>query len=106
MERTCICATVRVCETSLRPCASEGLTDRVIGNPSRLSEAERSELGIVTRLPTTIEQSLGSLEGDKTLRDALGTQVVTHFVTMKTAEQEMLNVMSESERRVWLMERY
>jgi hypothetical protein len=40
------------------------------------------------------------------LQDALGTEVVTHFVTMKKAEQDMLDAMSESERRIWLIERY
>jgi glutamine synthetase len=77
-----------------------------VGNPSRLSETERSELGILSRLPATIGQSLESVERDKALQDALGTQVVTHFVTMKRAEQDMLDAMSESERRIWLIERY
>lgn len=76
------------------------------GNPSRLSEAERSVLGISTRLPTTIGQSLESLEGDAALQEALGAQVVSHFVAMKKAEQDMLDAMSESKRRVWLTERY
>ena len=58
------------------------------------------------RLPKTIEESLGESEGDNTLREALGDEVVGHYVAMKKAEQEMLNQMSESERRVWLMERY
>lgn len=58
------------------------------------------------RLPKTIEESLGEIEGDNTLREALGDEVVGHYVAMKKAEQEMLNQMSESERRVWLMERY
>lgn len=58
------------------------------------------------RLPKTIEESLGEIEGDNTLREALGDEVVGHYVAMKKAGQEMLNQMSESERRVWLMERY
>jgi glutamine synthetase len=101
--------TLRDCQSKcivLRSQVSQHATKCVTGNPSRLSEAERSELGIVSRLPRTIEQSLESLQGDNALQDALGTQVVTHFVTMKKAEQEMLNAMSESERRIWLMEHY
>jgi glutamine synthetase len=78
----------------------------VIGNPSRLSEAERSDLGISQRLPRAVEESLGDLEGDNALRNALGDEVVRHYVAMKKAEQNMLNEMSESKRRVWLMERY
>ena len=58
------------------------------------------------RLPKTIEESLGEIEGDNTLREALGDEVVGHYVAMKKAEQDMLNGMSESKRRVWLIERY
>lgn len=64
------------------------------------------DLGISNKLPNTIEDSLGAIEGDTALRDALGDEVVRHYVAMKEAEQEMLNEMSESKRRVWLMERY
>ena len=64
------------------------------------------DLGISLRLPTTIEESLGVLGGDNALREALGREVVEHYVAMKKAEQAMLNEMSEDKRRVWLMERY
>jgi glutamine synthetase len=77
-----------------------------VANPSRLSDAERSDLSISNRLPTSIGESLEAIEGDIALRDALGGEIVRHYVTMKKAEQEMLNEMSESKRRVWLMERY
>ena len=78
----------------------------VQGNPASISEAERADIGIGTKLPTTIEQSLEALEGNTSLREALGPHVVAHFVAMKKSEQEKLNVMSENERRVWLLERY
>jgi len=61
---------------------------------------------MVRRLPTTIEQSLDALDTDVVLRNAIGPHVVDHYVAMKRAEQDMLNAMSEGERRVWLMERY
>lgn len=76
------------------------------GNPASLTEAERSVLGIVSNLPTTIEQSLKALEEDVSLQEALGPPVVAHFIAMKKAEQEKLNAMAGNERRVWLMERY
>jgi glutamine synthetase len=63
-------------------------------------------LGIVHRLPTSIEQSLDALDGDVVLREAIGSHVVDHYVAMKRSEQDMLNALSEGERRVWLMDRY
>jgi glutamine synthetase len=78
----------------------------VLGNPARLSDAELAELGFAHRLPTTIEQSMDALDGDGELRDAIGPHVVDHYLAMKRAEQDMLDAMSEGERRVWLMDRY
>jgi len=76
------------------------------GNPSRLNDAELTDLGLSHKLPTTIEQSMDALDGDTELRDAIGPHVVDHYLAMKRAEQDMLNAMSEGERRVWLMDRY
>ena len=78
----------------------------VSGNPSRLGDAELTELGLAHRLPTTIEQSMEALDGDTELRDAIGPHLVDHYLAIKNAEQDMLNAMSEEERRVWLMDRY
>ena len=100
---------LRDCQSKCQPhpgAPEDVEADRCTGNPSRLSEAERSDLGISKRLPKTIEESLGEIEGDNALREALGEEVVEHYVAMKRAEQDMLNGMSESKRRVWLMERY
>jgi glutamine synthetase len=47
-----------------------------------------------------------ALDRDTVLRDAIGSNVVDHYLAMKRAEQDMLNAMSEGERRVWLVERY
>jgi len=49
---------------------------------------------------------MDALDGDALLRDAIGSNVVDHYLAMKKAEQDMLNAMSEGERRVWLMDRY
>jgi glutamine synthetase len=78
----------------------------VADNPSRLSDAELTDLGFAHRLPTTIGQSMEALDRDTVLRDAIGPHVVDHYSAVKRAEQDMLNAMSEGERRVWLMERY
>jgi glutamine synthetase len=78
----------------------------VADNPSRLNDAELTDLGFAHRLPTTIGQSMSALDRDTVLRDAIGSNVVDHYLAMKRAEQDMLNAMSEGERRVWLVERY
>ena len=80
--------------------------DLVTGNPSRLSDDERSALGIVQKLPTSLQESLAALRSDTVLKQAIGTHVVDHYLAMKDTEQEMLGKMSEKERHVWLMERY
>jgi glutamine synthetase len=100
---------LRDCQSKYHPhvCITARLiANCVIDNPSRLSEAERLDLGISTRLPKTIDESLAAIESDTVLKEALGDEVIRHYVAMKKAEQDMLNEMSESKRRVWLMERY
>jgi len=80
--------------------------DLVTDNPSRLSDAGRSNLGIVQKLPTSLVESLAALRSDTVLKQAIGTHVVEHYLAIKYTEQEMLGKMSEKERHVWLMERY
>lgn len=75
-------------------------------NPSRLGDAELTGLGFAHRLPVRIEESMDALDGDTALRNAIGSNVVDHYLAMKRAEQDMLNAMSEGKRRVWLMDRY
>lgn len=78
----------------------------VIGNPSQLSDDERSNLGITEKLPTSLWQSMQALQTDDALRHAVGEHVVDHYLAMKKAEQEMFDQMFEADRHVWLMERY
>jgi glutamine synthetase len=100
------CATVKVSGQAHLGSTIRLVADYLVANPSRLSEAERSDLGIGNRLPASIDESLAAIEVDTTLRDTLGVETVRHYLAMKKAEQEMLNGMSQSKRRVWLMERY
>lgn len=80
--------------------------DLVTGNPSRLSDEERAALGIVQKLPTSLQQSLAALHSNTVMKQAIGTHLVDHYLAMKEAEQEMLGHMSEKDCHVWLMERY
>jgi glutamine synthetase len=75
-------------------------------NPARLDETQRAVYGITRRLPETIEEALKSLEEDSSLKSALAEDVVTNYIAMKRAEQDMLGKMSDKDRRTWLIERY
>lgn len=50
--------------------------------------------------------AMDALEQDSSLREAFAVDVVSNYLIMKRAEQEMLGKMSDSERRIWLIERY
>lgn len=75
-------------------------------NPSKLSDSQRTELGIMKMLPTSIEDAVEALEMDAEVAGAMSEGMVKHYLTMKKAEQNMLNEMLEHERRIWLIERY
>ena len=53
-----------------------------------------------------MEQSLVALELDAVLEKGLGGGITKDFVTMKRAEQKMLDAMAEDQRKIWLIERY
>lgn len=76
------------------------------GNPSKLTADQRQDLGITTKLPTSISQALEALENDERLQMALSPGLAKHFIAMKKAEQDMLSDMPEAERTVWLIEWY
>lgn len=97
----CLSESSRSCARPVSCCA-----DLSTGNPAHLSDTERTTLGIVQKLPTSLEQSLASLRDDVAVQQAIGTHVVDHYVSMKDAEQAMLGKLSEKERHVWFMERY
>lgn len=57
-------------------------------------------------LPGSIGEAMKALEADSSLKEALTEDLVKNFLIMKKAEQEMLDKMSDEERRIWLIERY
>lgn len=75
-------------------------------NPARLSEEQREEMGIVRKMPLNLDEALVALEGDHELTSRFNSGLANDFITMKRAEKEMLDEMSELGRRVWLIERY
>ncbi|KAI4739282.1 glutamine synthetase/guanido kinase [Aureobasidium sp. EXF-12298] len=75
-------------------------------NPARLTEAQRTELGITKRMPASLEESLHHLETTDALKQFVGPRLIDDFVVMKRAEKQMLDRMGEKERHAWLVERY
>ncbi|CAK3971882.1 glutamine synthetase guanido kinase [Lecanosticta acicola] len=75
-------------------------------NPSKLSEEELKDLGILEKLPTTLDESLRALNDDLELQKIMGEDLVRNWIEVKRAEQESLSEMGEGERKVWLIERY
>lgn len=73
---------------------------------STLSEQQRREHGITTKLPKTLKLSMESLRRDEILRELLGIKVVDEYLAVKQAEMDLLNSMEEHKRKVWLMARY
>ncbi|KAH0392337.1 hypothetical protein KCU89_g13566, partial [Aureobasidium melanogenum] len=76
------------------------------GNPARLNEAQRTELGITKRIPASLEESLHHLETTEALKQFMDPRLIDDFVVMKRAEKQMLDKMGEKERHAWLVERY
>lgn len=75
-------------------------------NPARLTEAQRAELGIMKRMPASLEESLHHLEADEVLKRFMNPQLIDDYVVMKRAEKQMLEEMDEQKRHAWLVERY
>ncbi|KAI5239678.1 glutamine synthetase/guanido kinase [Aureobasidium subglaciale] len=75
-------------------------------NPASLTDAQREELGITTRLPTTLDEALEELDTNEVLKRVMNYELIDDFVAMKRAEKEMLDEMNERERHAWLIERY
>lgn len=75
-------------------------------DPSKLSEAERNQLGISQKIPTNIAEALDHLQADNKLRKILGNAVTDNYLTVKKAEIEQFEKMEPGKRRNWLIERY
>ncbi|KAJ5797979.1 uncharacterized protein N7503_007275 [Penicillium pulvis] len=87
--------------------ANAPLTVKECGvDASTLAESERSELGINTEIPKSLDESLVALENDKALQNLLGPGFIRNYTLVKRAESASLSAMSEAERRLWVVERY
>ncbi|KAJ5639618.1 uncharacterized protein N7484_007480 [Penicillium longicatenatum] len=87
--------------------ANTPLTVKQCGvDASTLTDSQRSELGITTQIPKSLDESLVALEDDKAMQNLLGPAFVRNYTLVKRAESASLSAMSESKRRLWIAERY
>jgi glutamine synthetase len=77
-----------------------------LGDPTGIGEEERTRLGIRTKLPHTLEESLWCLKRNEVLKDILGKEVVDDYVAVKESEMAKLRGFGDVKRRVWLLSRY
>ncbi|PLB50337.1 FluG family protein [Aspergillus steynii IBT 23096] len=77
-----------------------------LGEPGRMSEQERAELGITTKMPAGLVESLECLEADEGLREVLGDALVSTYLAVKRGEMKVVQQMGPEEQRVWFISRY
>ncbi|KAF3004916.1 hypothetical protein E8E13_006837 [Curvularia kusanoi] len=75
-------------------------------NPSTLDDEGRARYGVTRKMPKSFDEAYTALRADGALKEALGSETVRDYLTMKDFEQEMLDKMDDVERREWLIERY
>lgn len=75
-------------------------------NPSTLDDEARTRYGVTRKMPKSFDEAFARLKADGELKEAFGSEIVRDYLTMKDREQDMLDEMSEVERREWLIERY
>ena len=81
------------------------LPDPVAQDPATLSEPERQARQI-SLLPQSLEQSLGAIQNNQVLSQALGTSLLTTLVAIREAEQEAMKDFTLEEEVQLLIERY
>lgn len=77
-----------------------------LGDPARISDDERRELGITTLFPKDLGEALETLEKDEELGSLLGKEFVQRYTDVKNGEIKLLEPMNKEERRRWILERY
>jgi len=75
-------------------------------DPAKLSELERSELGISEMFPANLSEALQALELDHKATGFLAKEFVERYTIVKKAEIGLLSGMSDEDRRTWIIARY
>lgn len=87
-------------------CALELPAECPVEGASRLEKAQREEAGITTRIPQSVEESVGALVRDEVLYDRLGPQIVAPYAALTTGWNAHLRAMEPGERHAFLLNRY
>ena len=74
--------------------------------PAELDPEEREALGIRTLLPKNLQESLAALEVNPVFSILVGDSIVSTYLSVKHEEAEILQKMTDRERRNWLISRY
>ena len=77
-----------------------------VGDPTGIGEEERARLGIRTKLPHSLEESLWCLKRNNVLKRLLGEEVIADYVAVKESEMAKLRGFGDVKRRLWLLARY
>lgn len=75
-------------------------------DPADLSDSERKELGVESKLPKDLSEALIALKNDQVLVAVLGEEVVARYSNVKIAEMKLLDGMDPHNRKQWIIERY
>ena len=74
---------------------------------SKLSDVERRDLGISTRLPSTLREAVERLkEIDEGMREILGASLVQRYIQLKEGEEERLGSKEMDEVRNMYLQRF
>jgi glutamine synthetase len=74
--------------------------------PGEMTEEQRSELGVTTKLPRSVEESIGNLVADTALRHELGEAFVSAYVAVTQDWNQHIQSMEPRARRRWLLQNY
>ena len=75
-------------------------------DPALLNDQERKKLGIIERLPGSVEAALERLQGDQTLIQGMGKELADAYLGVKKTEKKLLEGMNSAEKRQWFIARY
>lgn len=74
--------------------------------PGKMSEQERASLGITTKMPSKLEESINNLEANESFRQLLGDTLVSRYLNVKRCEMKILRQMTPEEEHAWFISRY
>ncbi|KAE8330407.1 FluG family protein [Aspergillus sergii] len=74
--------------------------------PNKMSAEERAALGIKTKMPCELAESLKNLEADGNLKKILSDAMVSTYLTVKRCEMKVVEKMTPEERRTWFISKY